>query len=123
MAAWEPSQKGLFLEAPQRQRVTRLRTSYSNPSAETTGMPPRSQMGPEHCCAGSSTRPMETGSEGSMARPVCLSIATRRPEGQLPVWRMKRSRDGVFAGVLDLAPDLAVGIADSARRRRGFRRR
>src|SRR6202050_2018381 len=79
-----PSQKGLLRDAPQRHRVTRLRTSYSKPSAATTAIPPRSQIGPAQASAGSSIRPMETGRCGSIVCPDDLSHATSRPAGQLP---------------------------------------
>src|SRR5438552_17823024 len=57
--AWVPSQKGLLLEAPQRHSVRRLRTSYVVPSADSTGMPPLTQMGPLTPICGSSTSPIE----------------------------------------------------------------
>src|SRR6266404_5728032 len=87
-----PSQKGLFFDAPQRHSVTRLRTSYSKPSAPTTCTPPRSHIGPRHTLTGSSTSPIERGYAGSNGLPVALSHATSRPEGQSQVWRSKCAR-------------------------------
>jgi hypothetical protein len=81
-----PSQNGLFRDRPQRQRVTRLRTSYSKPSAETTGIPPRSQTGPLQCSSGSSTSPIDIGK----IRPgaIAAAVAQRRD------WRSQTGRPG-----------------------------
>ena len=43
---WLPSHSGLFSEAPQRQSVTRLRSSNGRPSARATGIPPLRSSGP-----------------------------------------------------------------------------
>src|SRR5260370_18529400 len=45
-AACDPSQKGLLADRPHRHRVIRFRTSWASPSTETTGIPPRTQIGP-----------------------------------------------------------------------------
>jgi len=92
MAACVPSQNGLFLDPPQRHSVTRLRTSYSSPSAAISAIPPRSQSGPLQVCAGSSIRPIEGASSSSSAAPASLSHTTRRPDGQFWTCRMNVAR-------------------------------
>src|SRR5439155_1186300 len=69
----EPSQNGLFFDAPQRHSVMRLRTSYLKPSAEVTGIPPRTHTGPLTPSTGSSMSPIDTGSAGSTGLPVARS--------------------------------------------------
>ena len=66
MEAWLASQNGLLADAPQRQSVTRLRTSYVSLSADITVMPPRTQIGPATPCAGSATMPIDGVNSGSM---------------------------------------------------------
>src|SRR5207237_1402031 len=80
----EPSQKGLFFDAPQRHSVMRLRTSYLKPSAAVTGTPPRTHTGPLTPSAGSSMSPIDTGNGGSTSLPVARSRAASRPDGQWP---------------------------------------
>ena len=82
IAACVPSQNGLFLEAPHRHSVMRLRTSYFVPSAAVTAIRPRTQIGPETCSPGSSTRPIDGSSSCSNAVRLRRFQATSRPEGQ-----------------------------------------
>ncbi len=84
ICACEPSQKGLFCDWPHRQSVARFRFSYSKPRAETTMIPPRNPSGPLHCCAGSSTRPIDTGSLGSIAEIRALIPRHQTPGRTIP---------------------------------------
>ena len=84
-----PSQNGLFCDAPQRHKVTRLRTSYSKPSPPISCTPPRNHSGPEHPLAGSSIRHMDGSYIASIGLLVWLSQATSRPEGQSQTWLTK----------------------------------
>jgi hypothetical protein len=81
-AACAPSQNGLLAELPHRHNVSRFRISYVFPSAETTGTPPRTQIGPPTFFSVSSIRPSDGVNFGSMAFPVRLSQITNRPAGQ-----------------------------------------
>ena len=78
----EPSQKGLLLEAPQRQRVTRFRISYARPSADSMVIRPLTQIGPLTPATGSWTRPIDGSKTGSYGFLVALSQTTSHPEGQ-----------------------------------------
>src|ERR1035438_570862 len=75
-AACEPSQNGLLAELPHRHNVSRFRISYVFPAAETTGMPPRTQIGPPTFFSVSSIKPSDGSNSGSMALPVALSQIT-----------------------------------------------
>jgi len=81
-AACDPSQNGLLTELPQRHKVSRFRISYVFSSAETTGMPPRTQIGPLTFFSVSSISPSDGSNFGSMGLPVALSQITSRPAGQ-----------------------------------------
>src|SRR5439155_12449877 len=82
MLAWLPLQNGMLAEAPQRQRVTRLRISYGLPSCDSILTPPRTQSGPLQPSAGSSTIPIDGGCLCSISFPVFLSCTTSLPAGQ-----------------------------------------
>jgi hypothetical protein len=83
--AWLPSQKGLLLDAPQRQSLARLRISYLSPSALTTMAPPRTHSGPEMHNLGPSTRPIEGLNRGSIATLVSLFHAPVARRDSVPL--------------------------------------
>ena len=118
--AWVPSQNGLFCDCPQRHSVTRLRTSYSKPSADTTGIPPRNQSGPLHSWAGSSMRPIDTGSSGSIG--FRFSVPCNEAPGRaVPDLANEHLPHDRIPGLFHLVPDLAIGVAEPGERAEMFR--
>ena len=49
MLAWLPSQNGLLLDAPQRQRATRFRLSQRLPLVDSTTISPRNRLRRDYC--------------------------------------------------------------------------
>ena len=77
-----PSQYGLLCDAPQRHRVTRLRTSHGWPSARAIGMPPLTHSAPSGVTA------ISWGRSGSTTSSAM--VYDKAPEGQRSIIAMKR---------------------------------
>src|SRR5262249_43249372 len=75
-----PSQYGLLFDAPQRHRVTRLRTSHGWPSARSIGMPPLTHSAPSGVTA------ISWGRSGSTTSPAM--VYDKAPEGQRSIIAM-----------------------------------
>ena len=96
---------------PQRQRVTRFRTSYSAPSADSTTIPPRTQMGPLTFSCGSCTKAIDGVQHGLQrlaGRLVDRGVATRRTQAAL----VDDDLGGLSRVFADTVPHGAVSVTE-----------